>query len=49
MKKQLTVSELVKLLKKQDKSLLVWCEGCDCQNEAIGIKAYRKHLLIKIN
>ena len=31
---QLTVLELIKLLKKQPKDSLVWHEGCDCHGAA---------------
>ena len=38
--KQLTVDELVKLLKDYDQNLLVFVEGCDCVGEAAGVEEY---------
>lgn len=37
--KQLTVKELIDLLSAQDPTRLVWLEGCDCEQTAIGVSA----------
>ncbi len=35
---QLTVKALIELLEKEDAESLVWMEGCDCHQEAWGIR-----------
>jgi len=45
---QLTVAELIKLLKKQPKNALVWHEGCDCHGAADRVEYDKRHKTVLI-
>ena len=38
LKEQLTVKELINILRKFPKDALVWHEGCDCWGKADGVR-----------
>lgn len=40
--KQLTVKELISLLKEQPQDALVWHGGCDCWGKANGVKYFKE-------
>ena len=40
-KRQLTVRELIKLLKNHPDEMKVFTEGCDCTGEAAGVRTFK--------